>query len=190
MARVATQSHAEWQSPHHGCSHADGRVIRITGPVGHVQHVLHRTDRRGILLRRNTPHLLPTQLQLVFLSARRTVSRDIDSTISSSTSRSASSFNVQWDHPGGRSEQQIATNFASLSRSRMVWVGDCPRFFRSNADSKPSSTHRCRTCSIVRVVTANAAAICSSVQQGPLPTHLLGAGYDRSWACARPPCPS
>jgi hypothetical protein len=75
--------------------HADQREPGIVGTLIGFQHVFHVEHKLGVVLWRNAPHALLPGLQLVFLRHWRTVSWEIDSTISNSTTRSASSRNVQ-----------------------------------------------------------------------------------------------
>jgi hypothetical protein len=84
-----------------------------------------------------------------------------------STSRSAKSRSVQRRRPSGAFEQQIATSLASFAPSSRRSFDGRHCFFLANADSKPSSTHRRRMCSMARVVTPNPSAIRASVHPGP-----------------------
>src|SRR4029077_19433869 len=78
-----------------GLVQADQRPLLVVGPVVDLQHVLHRTDKLGVGLGRDAPLLLQPRLEFVFFSTRRTVSVEILSTTSNSTSLSANSRNVQ-----------------------------------------------------------------------------------------------
>ena len=86
-------------------------VLELT--VVNLQHVLHGADELSIALRRDAPALLQPRLELVFFSVWRTVSAQILSTISHSTSRSASNCSVQRARPSGGWEQAKAINWAS-----------------------------------------------------------------------------
>src|SRR5262249_56002787 len=63
----------------------------VVGPVVDLQHILHGTDELGIGLGRDAPLLPQPGLDLVFFSARRTVSSQTLSTTRNSTSWSARS---------------------------------------------------------------------------------------------------
>src|SRR5262249_1316805 len=80
------------------------RIIRLGTER---QDVLHGGDERPANLS-ETPLLFQPRLELVFLSARRTVSFEQDSTSLSATTRSASSSRVQRSRPSGTPLQASA----------------------------------------------------------------------------------
>ena len=59
---------------------AHQRLLRIVGPMVDVQHVFHGSHELGRWLFRQAPTFLQPRLKFVFLSVRRTVSYDNDST--------------------------------------------------------------------------------------------------------------
>src|SRR6266511_4258441 len=99
-----------------GLVQADLRAARIIGPGVDLQHVLHPPDELGVVLGWDAPALGQPRLEPVCFKAWRTVSYDTDSTTSSSTSRSASSRNVQRLWPSGGALQVSATRRASSPR--------------------------------------------------------------------------
>ena len=74
---------------------ADQRARRIVRPRVDLQHVLHRSDKGRVRLRRNDPVVGQVRFEIVFLSARPTVLKCAASTILRSTTCSASSRMVQ-----------------------------------------------------------------------------------------------
>src|SRR5262249_34256578 len=135
--------------------------------VVQFEQVFHPGDKLAALSRRDAPPLLQPRLERVFLSTRRTVSRDTDSTTFSSTSWSASNCKVQVARSWGGAEQARAIRRASaapsstgvrLGRSWGLWA---------RADSSPDSTNRWRTRSTVRCPHPRASAIRASSQAGP-----------------------
>src|SRR5207302_58456 len=114
--------------------HADDGLAGIVRPFIDLQHLLHVGYKRRVLLGRNAPHLLPPRLQVVFFSAWRTVSCEIESTTSRLTRCSANSRNVQRAWPRGAGEQASAVRRASPSPSSFGavrrWYGS---FSRSQA---------------------------------------------------------
>src|SRR5439155_21462428 len=140
----------------------------------------HLADEGGVLLGRDAPHRLPPRLQVAFFNARRTVSCAMLSTTSNSTSRSASSRNVQRAYPAGGCEQASAVNRACCSPSSVGVTGGVSRGLRSRSDSGPASTAWRRHDSRLRVLQPYAAATNSSVQPGP-----WGPWSHWSKACAR-----
>ena len=103
------------------------------------------------------------------------------STISSSTSRSPSSFSVQRAWPSGGSEPASATSFASAAPSSLRGLRlACLR--RSSAASIPSSTQRLRTRSAVARPSPRTDAIAESVS--PPPARASSASR-RMCACRR-----
>jgi hypothetical protein len=81
-------------------------------------HFLHARGELGIRLRRDYPILNVPRCELVFLSVRRRVTWQIDSTISSVTACSARSRSVQLANPFGGRPNRNAMIFASCSPSR------------------------------------------------------------------------
>src|SRR5262249_31729683 len=132
-----------------GLVQADQRPLLVVGPVVGLQHVFHRTDELGVGLRRDAPLLPQPRLEFVFLSTCRTVSVEMVSTTSSGTSLPASSRNVQRSRPRGGSEQARATRRASPWPSSFRWRLGRSCFLRTRAASKPCSTNRWRTRSMV-----------------------------------------
>jgi hypothetical protein len=100
-----------------GLVQADLGAARIIGSGVDRQHVLHPPDELGVLLGWDAPALGQPRLELVCFKAWRTVSYDTDSTTCSSTSRSASSRNVQRLWPSGGALQVSATRWASWAPS-------------------------------------------------------------------------
>ena len=100
-----------------GLVQADLGAARVIGPGVDLKHVLHPPAELGVLLGWDAPALGQPRLELVCFKAWRTVSYDTDSTTSSSTSRSASSRNVQRLWPSGGALQVSATRWASCSPS-------------------------------------------------------------------------
>ena len=99
--------------------HAHQNLIPIVRPLVDLQYVFHRAHKLRALTGRDAPTLLQPRLQFVFLSAWRTVSVLMVSTISHSTNWSANSFRVQLARPSGGSPQAIAINRASPSPSSL-----------------------------------------------------------------------
>src|SRR5207245_748766 len=162
--------------------HADQRQARIVQALVGLQHVFHVVDKLGIVLRRNAPHAFLPGLQFIFFRQRRTVSCETSSTMSSSTTRSANSRNVQRACPDGTAPQHRATTLASFSPSRILARDGRTCFLRFKADSKPSSTRRLRMFSTVCTVTWQASAMASSFQAGPC---LLASANNSTWAWDR-----
>src|SRR5438128_466639 len=162
--------------------HADQREARIVRPLVDLQHVFHVVDKLGIVLRRNAPHAFLPGLQLVFFRQRRTVSCETVSTMSSSTTRSANSRNVQRACPDGTAPQHSATTLASFSPSRILARDSRTCFLRFKANSKPSSTSRLRMFSTVCTVTWQASAMALSFQAGPC---LPASANNSTWAWVR-----
>ena len=52
---------------HTGFIHAHDWIVRVEWPFVYIQHLLHCIDKRGILLRRDTPHFLTPRFKSVFL---------------------------------------------------------------------------------------------------------------------------
>jgi hypothetical protein len=100
-----------------GLVQADLGATRIIGAGVDPKHVLHPPDELGVVLGWDAPALGQPRLELVCFKAWRTVSYDTDSTTCSSTSRSASSRNVQRLWPSGGVLQVSATSRASCSPS-------------------------------------------------------------------------
>src|SRR5262249_33505346 len=150
-----------------GLVQGDQRPLLVVGSVVDLQHVLHRTDELGVGLGRDAPLLPQPRLDLVFLSTRRTVSSEIVSTTSSSTSRSASSFIVHAVRPCGGAEQARAISRASPRPSSFGCRAGRSRGLRPRAASRPCSTKRWRTRSTVATLTSTASAMRWSSQAGP-----------------------
>src|SRR4051794_21316995 len=159
---------------------ADQRPLLVVGPVVDVEHILHVADELGVGLRRDAPLFLEVRLQLVFFRASRTVSSEIESTTSSSTSLSASNCMVHTARPSGGGEQARAMSRASARPSSLICRGGRSRRLRSRAASRPSSTNRWRTRSTVSVLTSRASAICPSGQAGP-PSAASALSRIRAW---------
>ena len=133
----------------HACFvHAHHRIRFIKSTVIDLQHRFHLAHECRIFLCGNAPHTLLPRFYSVFFNTWRTVSVEIESTTSNSTSRSPSIRKVQQDCPSGGPLQARLTNRASPSpsstreRSRL-------RGRRSSAACNPSQTNRSRICSTV-----------------------------------------
>ena len=150
----------------------DNGSLGVVGPLIDVQDILHRGDKRGVLLGRNHPARSQVRPEFVFLSVRCTVRYEMLSMISRATSSSASSFSVHRLCPFGGSLQANAINRASLAPSSFLSVGGLARFFRSRAESSPSNTKRFRMPSTVDRLHEKASVICRSSQAGPSASAL------------------
>src|SRR5262249_4639816 len=106
--------------------HADPRPPRVVGALVDLQHLLHLADEGGILLGRDAPHRLSPRLQGAFFKARRTVSWQMASTTSSSTSRSAKRRKVQRAYPRAGCEQASAVKRACCSPSSFAAIKGGP----------------------------------------------------------------
>jgi hypothetical protein len=102
-----------------GLVQADLRPARVVGAGVDPEHVLHAPDELGVMLGRDAPALDAPGLQPVCCKACRTVSEEMRSTTSSSTSRSASSRSVQRARPSGGALHASATRWASCSPSSL-----------------------------------------------------------------------
>jgi len=165
-----------------GLVQADLRVARVIGPGVNLKYVLHAPAELGILLGRDAPALGQPRLEAVCFKACRTVSYDTDSTTSSSTSRSASSRNVQRLRPRGGALHASATRWASCSPSsrRRYWRTGALRY---TAASSPAATYRMRTRATVAGLTSSAAPMAASVQPGPA-WPWLAFNKMRAWVSA------
>src|SRR5205823_1467032 len=97
--------------------------------------VLHRRHEGRVGPGGDDPLLLQPRLEVVFLSVRHTVAGSMDSTTSSSTSRSASSLIVQRACPGGGPEQARATSRASCPPSSLRYCRPAALFLCRVASS-------------------------------------------------------
>src|SRR4029434_8246642 len=86
-----------------GFVHADHRCAVIVGQLVDSQYILHVIHKVGVRGGRNAPRFHLPQLEIVFFSAWRTVSREARTTYPNSTSRSASRRTVQPPWPRGGS---------------------------------------------------------------------------------------
>src|SRR6266540_456595 len=127
-----------------GLIQAHLRVARIVGLGVDPKHVLHAPHELGIVLGRDAPAFLQPRLEAVCCKAWRTVSYDTDSTNSSSTSRSASSRNVQRLRPSGGALHASATRWASCSPSSLRRYSRSGAL-RSTAASRPRAAYCWRT---------------------------------------------
>ena len=135
-----------------GLVEADHRSIGIVGFLVQVQHIFHAGDELPAYLW-NTPFLSGPWFEFVFFSICRTVSREMASANSISTTLLASNCRVQWLCPSGAWLQAIATMWASCFPSNFRF---CPGRARSlRALSTPSSTNRLRIRPTVEVLTSN-----------------------------------
>src|SRR5215211_6387545 len=165
-----------------GLVQADLRAARVVRSGVDLKHVLHAPAELGILLRRDAPALGQPRLEAVCFKTWRTVSYDTDSTISSATSRSASSRNVQRLWPSGGALQVSATSRASCwpSRRRRYWRAGGLRY---TAASSPAATYRMRIRATVAGLTSSAAPMAASVQPGPA-SPWLAFNRIRAWVSA------
>ena len=108
------------------------------------------------------PFLLLPRLEFVFFSTCRTVSRQIESAKSSSTTLPASNRKVQRVCPSGAGLQATATKWASCLPSSLRCFPGRGRSLR--ARSNPPSTKRWRTRLTVEGPTITASATCWSVR--------------------------
>ena len=134
-------------------------ILSIIGAFILIEDVFHasRIVRTGL---RNTPHFLLPGLYLVFLSVRRMVSYETESTMSNSTIFPASNRRVQCSCPSGTWLQAVAIKVASARPSNLRL---CPgRGSSFNAFSKPPSTNRLRIRSTQGRLTFKAEIICGS----------------------------
>ena len=148
-----------------GLVQADLRVARVIRPGADRQHVLHAPDKLGVVLGRDAPALGQPRLEPVCFKACRTVSYDTDPITSSSTSRSASSRNVQRLRPSGGALHASATKWASCSPSSLRRYSRAGGL-RYTAASSPAATYFMRTRATVAGLTSNAAPMAASVQPG------------------------
>src|SRR5262249_20896935 len=96
--------------------HAHHRLLPIIGPVIHIQHVVHGRDKVSRRSFWQTPTFLQPRLKFVFLSVRRPVSWDNDSTYPRPTMRSPNNRNVQRDRPAGASRTSRRSNALPFCR--------------------------------------------------------------------------
>src|SRR5262245_27574066 len=94
--------------------HAHHRLLRVVGAVIHVQHVFHGRDKISRRSFRQAPAFFQPRLKFVFLSVRRTVSWDNDSTYPRPTMRSPNNRKVQRDRPAGGAPHVKAIKCASV----------------------------------------------------------------------------
>ena len=152
MARLCRYRSSYFLDALHSCLiHAHHRILRVLRPMANLQHRLHLTYKCSTLLCRNAPHTFLPRFYSVFFNTCRTVSGEIDSTISNSTIRSLSICKVQRQCPSGgvlhTKLTKRASPFPSSTRERSR-----KRTRRSSAACKPSQIHRSRICSTVRRV--------------------------------------
>ena len=83
------------------------RVARILRALINFKHILHRRDEASVLFGRDAPALAQPRFDVFFFMLPRTVSCEMASTTSSSTSLSASSRRLQRFWPSGACEQAI-----------------------------------------------------------------------------------
>src|SRR5215216_7785288 len=164
-----------------GLIQADLRPKRIVGPHVDVQHVLQVVNELAARPFWQAILLFQPRLEFVFLSVCRTVSYEMSSTISSSTSLSASRRNDHRPRPFGAGLHASVTRRASWTPSSLRGCNWRDGRGRSAA-SRPSSTHRIRTRSTVERLTSTASAICSSVRRGP---SAPSSAFNRTRACAK-----
>src|SRR5207302_5364313 len=103
----------------------DFRSLLIIRLFVQIQHILHASDKLGIHFR-DAPLLVEPGLEFVFLSRRRTASRENDSAKPNSTTLPASKRRVQWLWPSGALLQAKAITWASclpLSFGRAPGLG-------------------------------------------------------------------
>src|SRR5512132_1005746 len=175
---------------------AAGLVQAHLRPAGVVRagvdakHVLHAPHEVGVMLGWDAPALDAPRLQPVCFKACRTVSYEMLSTTSSSTSRSASSRNVHRWRPSGGALHARATRWASCSPSSLRRYSRAG-VLRKTAAPRPAVTYTWRTRATVVGWTSNASAITASVQPGPAsPWSALS--KMRAWVRAlaeATPCP-
>src|SRR6266487_2419143 len=173
-----------------GLVQAHLRAVGIIRAGGDRQHVLHPPDKLRVMLGRDAPALGQPRLEPVCFTACRTVSYEIVSTTASSTSRSASSRNVQRLWPSGGALHASATRRASCSPSRARWYWRAGGL-RCSAASRPAATHCMRIRVTVVGWTSTATAIAASVQPGPA-SPWLAFSRIRAWVSTRAgatPCP-
>src|SRR4030066_1206976 len=135
------------------------RILGIVGPFILIQNIFHASYIfcTGFW---NAPHFFLPGLYLVFLSVRRMVSYEIESTISNSTIFPANNRRVQCSCPSGTWLQAVAIRVASARPSNLR---RCPgRGSSFNAFSKPPSTNRLRIRSTQGRLTFKAEIICGS----------------------------
>src|SRR3712207_5342886 len=140
---------------------ADDWLLRIVGLFVELQHILHAPHKLRSHLR-DAPLFLHPRLNVPLLSVRLTVSSEISTTISSSTSLSATSCMLQRFLPSGGSLQARATRYASCSPVSLRFPpgrGDSLR-----ARSRLPSTKRLRVRSTVLTLVSSASATSSSVR--------------------------
>src|SRR5262249_29996761 len=137
----------------------DAIVLHVVFGV-QVEHIFHPVDELGTN-RRDAPFLLQPGLEIVFLSVRRTVSSEIESTTPRETSLSAKRCMVQTFWSSGGVEQAQAMRVASPLPSSLD--GPPGRGCSPSAPSRLPSTKRLRMRSTVAVPTCKAAAIAASV---------------------------
>ena len=165
-----------------GLVQADLRVARVIRPGVDRQHVLHAPDKLGVVLGWDAPALGQPRLEPVCFKACRTVSYDTDPITSSSTSRSASSRNVQRLRPSGGALHASATKWASCSPSSLRRYSRAGGL-RYTAASSPAATYFMRTRATVAGLTSSAAPMAASVQPGPA-SPWLALSRTRAWVSA------
>src|SRR6266545_7863678 len=162
-----------------GLAQADLRAVGVVGAGGDRQHILHPPDKLGVMLGRDAPAFLQPRLEAVCFKACRTVSYETVSTTWSSTSRSASSRNVQRLRPSGGALHVSATRRASCCPSSRRWYWRAGGL-RCSATSRPAVTYCWRMRATVAGLTSNATAIAASVQPGPA-SPWLAFNRMRAW---------
>src|SRR5659263_166577 len=153
--------------------HANHRPHWIIRSPINIQNLFHGCYKLSVFFGRNNPTYYFPRLKFVFFSVRRTVSYEISSVYRSSTNLSANNRNDQRANPFGGSPQANAIRWASMSPSTSFsYTREVGAIF--NASSRPSSTNRFLTRSIVRIPIFNtlliSSFICLSVAWGPRST--------------------
>src|SRR6266849_6571992 len=171
VARRLAWRHGHWGARftdqlHAGFVQAHLWPVRVVRSGVHIEHVFHVVDELPARCLWQTVLFLQPRFELVFFSVWRTVSCEMASTISSSTTLSASRRSDQRARPFGAGLQARVTRCASCTPSSLRGCSWREGRGRSAA-SKPSSTHRVRTRSTVERLTSKASAIASSLKRGP-----------------------
>src|SRR5262249_2243896 len=118
------------------------RMSGVVGELVHLKHVLHVPDEVGVGLGGKAPRPYDPGLDVVFLSASRTVSRATFGKQPKAISLSASNCKVQQQRPSGGSLQASRIRCCSTSPWILTLSGRGGRGRGWMADSKLSVTNR------------------------------------------------
>src|SRR3954449_72709 len=166
-----------------GLVEADHRVQRVVRQHVGLDHVFHPPDVVGIDFRRDAPSLNDPGLNVVFLSACRTVSVETVRTRPNATSSSQSRLKVQWQRPSGGSLQASCISLCSTFPLILILSGRGGWGLWPSAAWNPSVTSRLRTRSTVRRLVPRAATMPSS--PCPRSWEASASSRMRAWVSCR-----